>query len=191
MPFCRRKLGRAQPHLLLLASMLRSWTSLHPKDGTVLWDGNHNHLSGFVLHPERQVGPGALKWRLPKGQEVAQLFVALCELCLVNLARGIWLPTSQVTVSRAGRCSGAAGLQGGMAPRALLLANRCLCMELNPLANPFWPAGASRRESSSGEMASRSRGAGRYVHPSTSSQCAPVPSSSLARGSGDTADAIA
>lgn len=86
MPFCRRKLGRAQPHLLLLASMLRSWTSLRPKDGTVLWDGSHNHLSAFVLHPERQVGPGASKWRLPKGQEVAQLFVALCELCLVNLA---------------------------------------------------------------------------------------------------------
>ena len=59
---------------------------------------------------------------------VAQLFVALCELYLMNPAQGVpchlvRLPATQVTVSRAGRCSGAAGLQGGMAPHVLLLAN--------------------------------------------------------------------
>lgn len=54
-----------------------------------------------------QVGPCALKWRQPKGQGVAQLFVALCELCPVNPAQGvlchlIWLVTTQVTGSRTG-----------------------------------------------------------------------------------------
>lgn len=127
-----------------------------------------------------------MKWRLPTGQGVAQLFVALCELCLVNLAQRVlchlvWLPTTQVTESRAGRCTGAASLQGRMAPRALLLANRRLCMDFNPPANLFRPAGTSRHESSNGETATGSRRACRYVHLSTSSQCAPVPSSSLAK----------
>lgn len=50
---------------------------------------------------EAQVGPGALKWR------VTQLFDALCELCPVNPAQAVlwhlfWLPTRQVTLSRAG-----------------------------------------------------------------------------------------
>lgn len=63
-----------------------------------------------------------------------------------------------------------------MAPCALLLANRHLCMELNP----FQPAGTSKHEIGNGETTTVSKRAGRYLHLLTSSQCAPVPTYLLA-----------
>lgn len=86
-----------------------------------------SHILSFVL--KAQVGPGALKQGLPKGQGVAQLLAA---------PKGAGPPG--LAAHHPAGCEKnwpALDLQGRMASCALLLASRHLCMKLNPPSNPF------------------------------------------------------
>lgn len=97
-------------------NLCSQWMGLFCGMGTI----TTSHILAFVL--KAQVGPGSLKQGLLKGQGLAEALAA----------HKVWLPTTQLAVRRTAWCCGYAGVQQRMAPHALLLASRYLCMELNP-----------------------------------------------------------